>query len=78
MDCVNFAIRIKAGGLFTVGFTDTSCRPTSVYAMYNTFAGPKEIINGPSMGHELPPDHIQMAKDRILKHVKVSCDTSPR
>lgn len=50
-DCVNFAARAKAPGFFTVGFIDTTCPPTSVYAAYNALPAPKEIFNDITSGH---------------------------
>lgn len=51
-DGMNFATRIQARALLTVGFIDNTCRPTSVYAAYNNLQGTKEMMNFPLMGHE--------------------------
>jgi len=67
-DCVNFACKTKADGFFTVGFADQICRPTSIYAMYNSYQGRKEIFSVPDMGHSIPAEHEQMAQQRILNH----------
>jgi len=50
-DCMNFATRAKAEAIFSVGFIDATCAPTSVYAAYNNFPGKKQIVNEPLMGH---------------------------
>ncbi len=42
-DGVNFAGRCKAQALFSVGLMDTICPPSTVFAAYNHFAGPKDI-----------------------------------
>jgi cephalosporin-C deacetylase len=42
-DGVNFATRTQARGLFSVGLMDDVCPPSTVFAAYNHFAGPKEI-----------------------------------
>jgi cephalosporin-C deacetylase len=42
-DGVNFAARTKAHALFSVGLMDKTCPPSTVFAAYNHFAGPKEI-----------------------------------
>lgn len=70
IDCMNFATRTKAAGAyFTVGFIDTTCPPTSVYAAYNQLGIPKEIYNDILSGHS----HSQAARDgmtkAVLKHV---------
>jgi cephalosporin-C deacetylase len=42
-DGVNFAARTKSQALFSVGLMDDICPPSTVFAAYNHFAGPKEI-----------------------------------
>lgn len=42
-DGVNFAARAQAPALFSVGLMDPNCPPSTVFAAYNHYAGPKEI-----------------------------------
>jgi cephalosporin-C deacetylase len=42
-DGVNFATRAKAPALFSVGLMDEICPPSTVFAAYNHYGGPKEI-----------------------------------
>lgn len=42
-DGVNFAARATAPALFSVGLMDNICPPSTVYAAYNHYAGPKQI-----------------------------------
>lgn len=42
-DGVNFAARAHAPALFSVGLMDPNCPPSTVFAAYNHYAGPKEI-----------------------------------
>jgi cephalosporin-C deacetylase len=42
-DGLNFAVRAKAAALFSVGLMDTICPPSTVFAAFNHYAGPKEI-----------------------------------
>ncbi|GAB4562843.1 MAG: acetylxylan esterase [Anaerolineae bacterium] len=42
-DGVNFAARARARALFSVGLMDEICPPSTVFAAYNHFGGPKEI-----------------------------------
>ena len=66
IDCMNFATRTKAAGCyFTVGFIDSTCPPTSVYAAYNQLNIPKEIYNDIPSGHS----HSQAARDGMTKAV---------
>ena len=42
-DGVNFAARANAPALFSAGLMDDICPPSTVYAAYNHYGGPKEI-----------------------------------
>ncbi len=42
-DGMNFCARAKAQSLFSVGLMDDICPPSTVYAAYNHYAGPKQI-----------------------------------
>jgi len=68
IDSVNFARKSKAYGIFTVGFIDNTCRPTSVYAAYNSFGGvDKQMINEPLMAHAFPQPHCDAVREKILR-----------
>ena len=43
-DGMNFASRARARAVFSVGLADTTCPPSTVYAAFNHYAGPKEIV----------------------------------
>lgn len=51
-DGATFGKRAKAQALFTVGFSDAAAVPSSVYAAYNAYAGEKQIMDFPDLGHE--------------------------
>jgi cephalosporin-C deacetylase len=51
-DGVNFAARGRAPALFSVGLMDDTCPPSTVFAAYNHYAGPKEIRVWPFNRHE--------------------------
>ncbi|MFC2037537.1 acetylxylan esterase [Chloroflexota bacterium] len=42
-DGLNFAVRSTARALFSVGLMDEICPPSTVFAAYNHFAGPKDM-----------------------------------
>ncbi|HEY1171608.1 MAG TPA: acetylxylan esterase [Verrucomicrobiae bacterium] len=69
IDCMNFATRTKAGSIFTVGFIDGVCPPTSVYAAYNNFSGPKQIYNDIKAGHTNTPKATESMRKAVLKHL---------
>ncbi|MBA2382732.1 MAG: acetylxylan esterase [Chloroflexi bacterium] len=52
VDGLNFAARASAPALFSVGLMDEVCPPSTVFAAYNHYAGPKEIRVWPYNGHE--------------------------
>ncbi len=54
----NFAKDINAEAYFTVAWLDTSCPPSTVYAAYNAYAGPKRIFAGPEADHSGIPNRI--------------------
>jgi len=51
-DGVNFAARATAPARFSVGLMDETCPPSTVFAAYNTYAGPKDIQVWPYNHHE--------------------------
>jgi len=51
-DGVNFAARAHARALFSVALMDEICPPSTVFAAYNHYAGPKEIKIWPYNHHE--------------------------
>lgn len=51
-DGMNFAARATAPALFSVALMDMVCPPSTVYAAYNNYAGPKQIAVWPYNGHE--------------------------
>jgi len=51
-DGLNFAARAKVPALFSVGLMDLVTPPSTVFAAYNHYAGPKSIEVYPFNGHE--------------------------
>jgi cephalosporin-C deacetylase len=52
VDGVVFAARAGAPALFSVGLMDQVCPPSTVYAAYHAYAGPRELTVFPFNGHE--------------------------
>ncbi len=50
-DALNFARLVKAPGVYSWGFVDTTCPPTSMYAAYNAVSAPKELYLVLDSGH---------------------------
>ena len=63
----------KAPALFSVGLMDDICPPSTVYAAFNAYGGPKEIREYPFNDHEggpgLPRPRSSCAGSRIGSRV---------
>ena len=55
-DVVNFARRVKAPGLYSWGWNDEVCPPTSMHAAYNVVTAPKELLLALETGHNTVPE----------------------
>lgn len=69
-DAMNFATRAKAGAVVTVGFIDTTCPPSSVYAAYNNLPGRKSIHTDPDAGHTSTPKAGEAMRKAVQEHLK--------
>jgi cephalosporin-C deacetylase len=58
-DVVNFARRVKAPGLYSWGWNDEVCPPTSTYAAYNVVTAPKELLLAVETGHYTVPEQTE-------------------
>jgi len=66
-DGLNFAARAKAPSLFSVGLMDTICPPSTVFAAYNHYAGPKQIRVWSYNNHEGGGTYQAVEKVKFLK-----------
>ncbi len=71
-DCMNFATRSKAQAIFSVGFIDNTCPPSSVYSTYNNWPGKKQIVNEPLMGHAQSKKLQEATAAAIAEHIAQS------
>ncbi len=55
-DVVNFAKRIKVEGIYTWGYNDEICSPTSIYCAYNNITAPKNLVLSLETGHYILPE----------------------
>jgi cephalosporin-C deacetylase len=61
-DAVNHARRATAPALFSVGLMDKTCPPSTVFAAYSAYAGPKDIVVYPYNDHEGGLSHQRRAQ----------------
>jgi cephalosporin-C deacetylase len=66
-DGVNFAARTKAQALFSVALMDQICPPSTVFAAYNHFAGPKDIRIWQYNEHEGGGNYQMVEKIQFLR-----------
>jgi len=69
-DGLHFAARGTAPALYTVGLMDAICPPSTVYAAFNHYAGPKRMQVWPFNGHEggasfQPPVNLRWLRDLL-------------
>ncbi|MBN2508392.1 MAG: acetylxylan esterase [Verrucomicrobia bacterium] len=77
-DAMNFATRARCPGMLTVGFIDTTCPPTSVYAAYNALPGTKYIFNDPPSTHTVSARAGDAMRRAILAHAEASRQAASR
>jgi cephalosporin-C deacetylase len=66
VDVANLGRRATAPALFSVGLMDEICPPSTVYAAFNEYGGPKEIVEYPFNDHEGGAGFHDIAKMRWL------------
>ena len=65
------ARRITVPVFIGVGFVDSACAPTAVYAIYNNLAGPKMIYNKINNGHgDAPGDYRPIYQRWLAERLK--------
>ena len=69
-DVVNFARRVKAPGLYTWGFNDETCPPTSMYSAYNVITAKKELMLALETGHNQVPEQTERVNNWLVNFVK--------
>lgn len=68
-DGMHFAPRASSPALFSTALMDQTCPPSTVFAAYNWYAGPKEIEVWPYNGHEGGETFQTIEKLRFLANV---------
>ena len=68
-DGLNFAVRANAKALFSVGLADTICPPSTVYAAYNYYQGPKDIRIWEYNNHEGGDSYHTLEQIKFIKNL---------
>ncbi len=69
-DVVNFARRVKVPGLYSWGFNDETCPPTSMYSAYNVIPGQKKLLLALETGHNNIPEQVAQVQDWLQTFLK--------
>ena len=65
-DMAVLGTRARVPAVFSVGLMDEACPPSTVYAAFNAYGGPREIVEYPFNGHEGGGSFHDLAKLRWL------------
>lgn len=69
-DVVNFARQLKVPGIYSMGFNDEVCPPTSMYAVYNVITAPKELFLVQETGHWTYPEQTEKLTNWLVGKLK--------
>jgi cephalosporin-C deacetylase-like acetyl esterase len=69
-DVVNFARRLSQPGIYSWGFNDETCPPTSMYAAYNVIKAPKELYLALETGHWTYPEQQEKVGNWLVGKLK--------
>ena len=69
-DVVNFARLVKVPGLYTWGYNDETCPPTSMYAAYNVITAPKSLYLALETGHWTFPEQNEKLNNWLLQKLE--------
>ncbi len=69
-DVVNFARRLTVPGMYSWGYNDETCPPTSMFASYNTINAPKELYLALETGHWTFPEQNEKMTNWLVKKLK--------
>jgi cephalosporin-C deacetylase-like acetyl esterase len=69
-DVVNFARQLKVPGLYSWGFNDDVCPPTSMYAAYNVITAPKDLFPALETGHWTYPEQTEKLNNWLVEKLQ--------
>jgi len=65
-DVVNFARRLSQPGIYSWGYNDETCPPTSMFASYNLIKSPKELYLALETGHWTYPEQQEKVTNWLV------------
>jgi len=73
-DVVNFARLLKIPGVYSFGYNDDVCPPTSMFAAYNTITAPKQSFIYENSGHWTYPEQSQKVNNLMINELLKQAD----
>jgi cephalosporin-C deacetylase-like acetyl esterase len=71
-DVVNFSRKIKIPGIYSWGYNDEVCPPTSIYSSFNSISAPKEKFITKESGHWLTSAQAIRLNGWLLKKLNIT------
>ncbi len=71
-DVVNFARQLKVPGMYSWGFNDETCPPTSMYAAYNVITATKDLFLALETGHWTYPEQTEKLTNWLVSKLKTN------
>jgi len=71
-DVVNFARQLKVPGIYSWGYNDETCPPTSMYAAYNVITATKSLYLALETGHWTYPEQDQKVTAWLVEKLKAA------
>ena len=68
-DVVNFAKRINIPGIYSWGYNDETCPPTSMYSAYNVINVQKQLFLANETGHWTFPEQIEKVNNWLIENL---------
>lgn len=69
-DVLNFARLLKVPGIYSWGYNDETCPPTSMYAAYNVISAPKTLFLALETGHWTFPEQNEKTNNWMVEQLK--------
>jgi cephalosporin-C deacetylase len=73
-DVVNFARLLKIPGVYSFGYNDEVCPPTSMFAAYNTITAPKQLFIYENTGHLTYPEQSKKVHGLMVNELLKQAD----
>ena len=70
-DCATFAAKLKVPTMISVGYADTACAPSTVYAAFNNIKAPKRIFPMYENGHNPSPESRKALIDFVDENLSL-------